>query len=198
CNTTDTISSKPRLKIDRDYPKTSDSQSLGAYFRAMSEEEMEELFRTLPPYGGPSIPYDDYADVAYEEGKPLPTPDFGSGAIWPSEELRDSGTPEQILYDLVKENDEITAAITTAKESLDTLILRESVENPKLEEPRNALWKTEQVMVKPIDTSAKAMEAMTDQFLREREANSNNLSAEWDIEQDRSYKEVIREEWSMK
>ncbi|KAF3483032.1 uncharacterized protein GIQ15_02356 [Arthroderma uncinatum] len=79
-NTTDTTSSKPRPKVDRDYLKTLDSQALGAYFRAMSEEEMEELFRTssMPPYKGPSIPYDDYADIAYEQGKPLPTPDFSS------------------------------------------------------------------------------------------------------------------------
>ncbi|KAM5457324.1 hypothetical protein MaudCBS49596_000519 [Microsporum audouinii] len=77
-NTTDTTSSKPRPKIDRDYLKTLDSQSLTTYFKAMSEEEREELFRTssIPPYKGPSIPYDDDADIAYEQGKPLPTPDF--------------------------------------------------------------------------------------------------------------------------
>ncbi|EGD97438.1 hypothetical protein TESG_04847 [Trichophyton tonsurans CBS 112818] len=54
------------------------SQALGAYFRAMSDEELEELFKTsnAPLYKGPSIPYDDSADIAYEQGKPLPTPDL--------------------------------------------------------------------------------------------------------------------------
>ncbi|KAF3895735.1 hypothetical protein GTR04_3778 [Trichophyton interdigitale] len=74
--------SKLRPKIDRNYLKTLDSQALGAYFRAMSDEELEELFKTsnAPLYKGPSIPYDDSADIAYEQGKPLPipTPDSSS------------------------------------------------------------------------------------------------------------------------
>ncbi|GBF61046.1 hypothetical protein TMEN_3514 [Trichophyton mentagrophytes] len=72
--------SKLRPKIDRNYLKTLDSQALGAYFRAMSDEELEELFKTsnAPLYKGPSIPYDDSADIAYEQGKPLSTPDLSS------------------------------------------------------------------------------------------------------------------------
>ncbi|EGD90761.1 hypothetical protein H112_01341 [Trichophyton rubrum D6] len=72
--------SKLRPKIDRNYLKTLDSQALGAYFRAMSNEELEELFKTsnAPLHKGPSIPYDDSADFAYEQGKPLPTPDLSS------------------------------------------------------------------------------------------------------------------------
>ncbi|KAM5466044.1 hypothetical protein MauCBS54593_006294 [Microsporum audouinii] len=116
---------------------------------------------------------------------------------------QDLKAPEQILHDLIKENEGITAAITTAKGALDTLTLRESVKNPKLKEPRNAQWQTEQIMVKPIDTkateaTAKAMEAMVNQFLREREAHSIKLETEWDTEQARIHNEVIREEWSMK
>lgn len=38
--------SKLRPKIDRNYLKTLDSQALCAYFRAMSDEELEELFKT--------------------------------------------------------------------------------------------------------------------------------------------------------
>ncbi|EGD99694.1 hypothetical protein TESG_07035 [Trichophyton tonsurans CBS 112818] len=58
-------------KVDYEYLKMLDSQSLTTYVKAMSEKEREEFCRVLsiPRYKGPSIPYDNSSDIAFEQGK---------------------------------------------------------------------------------------------------------------------------------
>ncbi|EFQ99378.1 hypothetical protein MGYG_02389 [Nannizzia gypsea CBS 118893] len=78
--TNSTISLKPQPKRDAKFLAQLDFDSIQAHFNDMSREEHDALAKELGhnTSGGPSIPYDDGGDVAYEQELKLSAPDLSS------------------------------------------------------------------------------------------------------------------------
>ncbi|KAM5443445.1 hypothetical protein MferCBS31731_001218 [Microsporum ferrugineum] len=63
------VSPKPHPKRDAKFLSQLDYYSIKAHFKDMSKEEHDALDKELghKNFRGPSIPYDDGSDIAYEE-----------------------------------------------------------------------------------------------------------------------------------